>query len=169
MFSLRKKIQNFRSKALEEFYLHIQPLLENSQVQELSKYIQHHCYSRLSHSIDVAYYSFFISKLFGWDCKSAARGGLLHDLFLYDRGKEGAEPKHLRMHPKIALENARKVCDLNKIEENIIRRHMWLVTAVPPRYKEAFVVTFVDKFCAVREALISLSNRRPAAGIEQPI
>lgn len=160
-FPLLKKVRSFQNEAIAEFYQHIQPLLELEQVQSLGNYTQHHCYSRLNHSLDVAYFSFYIAKLFGWDAKSAARGGLLHDLFLYDRHAEGAFYKdHMRNHPVVALENARQICELNKVEENIIRRHMWLATLVPPRYKEGFIVTFVDKYCAVREGLISFRNRR---------
>ena len=167
-FSFLRRLRRLRTDAAAEFYLHIQPLLEDRQVQELERYTQHHCYSRLNHSLDVAYYSFFIARLLGWDCGSAARGGLLHDLYLYDRHAEGAHyERHLRNHPKIALENARKVCALNKVEENIIRRHMWLATLVPPRYKEGYVVTFVDKYCAIREGLISFRNRNWKVGMSR--
>ena len=159
-FSFRRSLRRFRTDAVAEFYLHIQPLLENAQVQQMQDYVQHNCYSRLSHSLDVAYYSFLITKLLGWDSASAARGALLHDLYLYDRHDGQDHSGHLRTHPQIALENAHKVCALNKVEENIIKRHMWFVTLTPPRYKEGFVVTFVDKYCAVREALISLRNKR---------
>ena len=159
-FSLKKSFLRFKTDAVAEFYLHITPLLKNEQVQSLENYIQHNCYSRLNHSLDVAYYSFFIAKLLRWDTGSTARGALLHDLYLYDRDDcEQSLKSHLRSHPKIALENARKVHDLNKIEEDIIRKHMWFATLTPPRYKESFIVTFVDKFCAVREGLISLRNR----------
>ena len=168
-FSIRRSLRRFQSETVSEFYLHIQPLLENEQVQELENYVQHNCYSRLSHSLDVAYYSFFVAKLLRWDCGSAARGGLLHDLYFYDRGEgEDAVKRHLRNHPKIALENARKVCALNKVEENIIRSHMWLITLTPPRYKEGFVVTFVDKYCALRELLISLRNRSWESALAKP-
>lgn len=159
-FPMSRKYNDFRNRAVEEFYLHIQPLLENEKVQKLDHYVQHNCHSRLSHSLDVAYYSFFIAKLMHCDSKSAARGGLLHDLYLYDREDEDAPANHLRKHPRLALENAREVTELNKVEENIIRRHMFLFTLVPPRYKEAYIVTFVDKFCAVREAIIGHRNRR---------
>jgi len=156
----RRKLRRYRDGCVAEFYLHIQPLLECDQVQALENFTQHNCYSRLNHCLDVAYYSFFIAKLLRWDCGSAARGALLHDLYLYDRAESPGQNKdHLRAHPKVALENARTVCELNKIEENIIRRHMWLVTLVPPRYKEGYIVTFVDKYCALREALISLRNK----------
>ena len=168
-FSIRQRIRRFAAESVPEFYLHIAPLLENEQVQALENYIQHNCYSRLNHSLDVAYYSFFIAKLLRWDAGSAARGGLLHDLYLYDRQEDPEQSKgHLRAHPKVALENARKVCELNKVEENIIRSHMWLVTLTPPRYKEGFVVTFVDKYCALREALIAIRNRSWEAAQRQP-
>lgn len=160
-FSLRKSFRRFKTDAVAEFYLHISPLLENELVQNLDNYRHHHCYSRLNHSLDVAYYSFFIAKLLRWDTGSTARGALLHDLYLYNRGEcKEAHKGHLRSHPKIALENARKILELNEVEEDIIRKHMWLATLTPPRYKEGFIVTFVDKFCAVREGLISLRNRK---------
>jgi len=163
-FSLLHRFRKYRADAVAEFYQHIRPLLEHPQVQEMGNYIQHNCYTRLNHCIDVAYFSFFIAKLLRWDSKSAARGGLLHDLFLYDRKIDKEEAHHhLRRHPITALENARKVCTLNKVEENIIRRHMWLITLVPPRYKEGYIVTFVDKYCAVREAIIGQRNRRALA------
>ena len=168
-FSFRRKLSQFRTCAVDEFYLHIQPLLDDSRVQDLENYTHHNCHSRLSHCLDVAYYSFFITKLLRWDSGSAARGALLHDLYHYDRRQDSAKSKgHMRSHPKLALENAREICDLNKVEENIIRRHMWLITLTPPRYKEAFVVTFVDKFCALREALISLRNKNWTQDIPAP-
>ena len=168
-FSIRRRLRRFRADTVAEFYLHIQPLMENEQVQALENYTQHKCYSRLSHCLDVAYYSFFITKLLRWDSGSAARGALLHDLYHYDRQQDQEQSKgHMRNHPKLALENARKVCDLNKVEENIIRRHMWLVTLTPPRYKEGFVVTFVDKFCALREVIISRRNKSWEFSIEIP-
>ncbi len=164
-FSPLKRFRRFKAAALEDFYGQVQPLLELKQVQELAEYIQHRCHSRLSHSLDVAWFSYFIARLLRWDSASAARGGLLHDLFFYDRDDgTGAPRRHLRRHPRVALENARQICALNKKEANIIRRHMWLVTLVPPRYKEGYIVTFVDKYCALREALIGARNRRAAAG-----
>lgn len=164
-FSPVKRYRKFRSSAVEEFNASIEALLINDRVQKLDDFIQHRCFTRLQHSLDVAYYSFFLSKLFGWDSKSAARAGLLHDLFLYDRHAEDYEGRgHMRRHPLIALENAREICELNKIEEDIIKKHMWLITLRPPRYKESFVVTFVDKYCALREFAISVLGNPQKAG-----
>lgn len=159
---LRKKISEMKSDAVTEFYSHIDYLLEKDEVQQLDNFIQHCCYTRLKHSLDVAYYSFMITRFLGWDYVSAARAGLLHDLFLYDWRKEEnfTARSHAVNHPEIALENARKICVLNEVEEDIIRKHMWLITPIPPRYKEGFVVTFVDKFCAAREFCLGVCTRR---------
>lgn len=159
-FHWLRKLREYKSEAVTEFYTHIGALLENEQVQQLDNFIQHYCYTRLKHSLDVAYYSYFITKLLGWDSRSAARAGLLHDLFLYDwRCDNYTGKNHALNHPLVALENARAICTLNKVEEDIIKKHMWLITPVPPRYKEGFVVTFVDKFCATREFFLSVFSR----------
>ena len=162
-FSFLASMKRFKSDATNEFYSCVGNLLEEKQVQQLDAYRQHYCYTRLQHSLDVAYYSFLVAKLLGWDSKSTARGGLLHDLFLYDwRTKDITGGHHASTHPLIALENARNLCELNPIEEDIIKKHMWLVTPVPPRYKEGFIVTFVDKYCAAKECVISLFTRKSA-------
>lgn len=160
-FHFLKRIREFRSEAVTEFYSHIDTLLENEMVQQLDAYIQHYCYTRLKHSLDVAYYSFMVTKLLHWDSRSAARAGLMHDLFLYDwREESGEGGNHAFRHPLIALENAKKICsDLNAVEEDIIKKHMWLITPIPPRYKEGFVVTFVDKICATKEFFTSVFSR----------
>lgn len=154
-FSFVNSLRSSRLDAINEFHVVVSSLLENDQVKQLDNFIQHRCFTRLQHSLDVAYYSFRVSRLLGWDSTSAARAGLLHDLFLYDRKDEDCDIKrHWSRHPMIALTNAREICELNKIEEDIIKKHMWLATLRPPRYKESYVVTFVDKYCAVREFVI---------------
>ena len=86
------------------------------------------------------------------DYKSAARAALLHDLFFYDCEDKISRPKnHIKNHPKIALENANKLFNLNKKEQDIILKHMWPLTFSPPKYLESFIVTIVDKYCAFKE------------------
>lgn len=78
--------------------------------------------------------------------------GLLHDLFLYDCENPETRPKnHIKIHPKIALTNAQKIFILNEIEKDIIINHMWPITFSTPKYLETFIVTFVDKYCAIKE------------------
>ena len=45
----------------------------------------------------------------------------------------------------------KKITELNEIEEDAIKKHMWPCTVVPPKYKESYAVTLADKLCAVIE------------------
>jgi uncharacterized protein len=157
-----RDMRDMRDMRRQEFREHVAPLLENELVLRLDGAIQHFKFTRLRHSMDVAYISFLIARLFRWDSRSVARAGLLHDLFFHSEGQNCASL--LRSHPKIALENARAICELNRVEEDIILSHMWLLTLRLPRYKEGYIVTMVDKCCALREFLVSLFASRLPAG-----
>lgn len=88
----------------------------------------------LRHSINVSYLSYLFCKKHGLDARAAARGGLLHDLFLYDwhfyRRRKG-ERLHGFEHPKKALANASAMFSLTWKEREIILRHMWPLTITP--------------------------------------
>lgn len=85
---------------------------------------------------------------------------MLHDLFYYDwRENDRSHRPHGYLHPGFALRNARELCGpLDKKTEDIIMRHMWPLTPLPPRYKESLIVSLADKYCATKELLISLSK-----------
>lgn len=143
----------------EEYMRHVGHLLANPKVQKLGD-ITHHYYStRLEHSIHVSYTSYKLAKKFGWDAKSTARGGLLHDLFFYDWRDTKFKKGHAWTHPRIAVRNAQKLTALNKVEKDIIVKHMFGATIAPPRYKESWIVTCVDKYWAVREATLPLQHK----------
>jgi len=149
----RKDIEKDDNELIYEFLECVSDLLYQEDVQNLKFYRQHCNTSRFQHSLNVAYYSFLICRKMKWDYHSAARAGLLHDLFFYDWREEDITGKeHIMNHAKVSLDNARKITDLNDIETDAIVKHMWPCTLVPPRYKESYVVTMVDKFCATFEA-----------------
>lgn len=149
----RKDFNNLdEDQLLAEYKVCLEGLLEHEQVLKLDLHTQHCNTSRLQHSINVSYYSFLICYKMGWDYHSAARAGLLHDLYFYDwRVKKYIRSSHSSWHPRIALLNAQKITKLNKVEMDAIRKHMWPCTLIPPRYIESYVVTFVDKICTVCE------------------
>ena len=80
---------------------------------------------------------------------------MLHDFFLYKFKKcfslriVSDSIKHALAHPKIAFDNAVKYFDLDEKEENIIKGHMFPFGV--PKSKEAWIVSFVDKYIAVFE------------------
>lgn len=128
----------------------IADLLSEPEVQKMEQIRQHvNDASCLQHCLFVSYLSFLFCRRFHLDAVSAARGGLLHDLYLYDwRTHEG---KHATMHPITALVNATRLFPLNDKEKDIIVKHMWPLTPSLPRYIESFVVSSADKLCALAE------------------
>lgn len=132
----------------------VEDLTELTEVLKLDDFSQHMNTSRLQHSINVSYYSYLLCKAMGWDYRAAARAGLLHDLFHYNwRDEKQPEGHHAKAHPQIALNNAKKLTELSSIEEDAIVKHMWPVTIRFPKYKESYVVSFIDKYCACCEIL----------------
>jgi len=84
------------------------------------------------------------------------RGALLHDYFLYDwHDKEHVQIHNLHgfYHPGIALKNASAEYRLTPRERDIIKKHMWPLTMVPPMCREAWIVTVADKWCSTLETL----------------
>lgn len=137
-----------------EFKEIVNDIITNPNVKALREHMQHMHTSRFEHCQMVAYYTYLICKKMGLDYISAARGAMLHDFYFYDwRNKhvEGQKKFHAMRHPNIALTNALDLFDLNDLERDIIKKHMWPVTIVPPAYKESLIVTFVDKYCATVE------------------
>jgi len=152
----RPKRQNEAMDREREFLAIIEPLMQHRLVSSLENYRHHYLRTRLDHSLDVAWLSFQIAGKLHLDKKLTARGALLHDLFHYDWLREGPRWHGFR-HPRIALENARKVIPLTKKEENIIIRHMWPLTPIPPFYPEAWVVSMVDKYCGTKDYVLGVA------------
>ncbi len=135
----------------------VSQLLAEKDVRSMGEYIQHAQVSTLEHCISVAYVSLWFSEKLHWrvDRRSLVRGALLHDFFLYDwhTDDSGRKGLHGFTHPRAALENAEARFQLTDREKNIIVRHMWPLTPVPPKCREAFLVSSADKYCSLIETL----------------
>lgn len=146
----------------KEYMAIIEDLLENEDLLKLDEITHHHYTTRLTHSLFVSYVSYKLAKSRGLDFVSTARAGLLHDFFLEERDEILAlgMGSHNSAHPKIALKNARKITEINDLEKDIILKHMFLCTIKGgfPRYKESFIVTLVDKYCAISEVSTPTRN-----------
>ena len=153
------------TKEQREFFNIIEDLIKSTPVQEMKKYKQHYDVSCYTHSLEVSYLTYLYCKKHKLDYVSAARGALLHDLFLYDwhvhQDNLPVKGKHAFAHPKIALINANKCFKLNKKEQDIIVKHMWPVTLFHiPKYRESFIVTLIDKGNALRSCRLYYSKRK---------
>lgn len=138
-----------------EFYNITKDLLNNSTVKQMKNFKHHYNSTCYEHCLEVAYWSYLICKKHNLDYVSAARAGILHDLFLYN-WRHSRRLLHLKgfhafEHPKIALKNACELFSLNDKEKDIILKHMWPVTLFKfPKYKESYIITFTDKLSALK-------------------
>ena len=134
---------------LNEFCRTTRELLASEQVRSMGRWNHHGRITTLDHSLFVAYWSYRAARKFGWDEAAAARGGLLHDLYLYDSKDKSAHPgSQCFDHPRAAARNAEQVTKLSDKERNIILSHMWPLGGALPRSLEALLVDLVDTFCA---------------------
>lgn len=150
--------QNKQPKTPDSIFLWFQEyysdLSAHSRLTQMNTLSQHGGTSCLLHSIAVSYYSYRLALALRLPVhyRDLIRGGLLHDYFLYNWREPDCPYKwHGFLHPRVALRNAEADLRLTDIERDIIRRHMFPLTPVPPKYRESIIVSLVDKACAVYE------------------
>ena len=137
------------NRYMREFINTTGELLDSEQVRMMGRWKHHGPITTLDHSLFVAYLSFRAARALGLDEVAAARGGLLHDLYLYDAKDKSAHPGWQCFdHPRAAARNAEGLTRLSPKERNIILSHMWPLGGQLPRSKEAWLVDLVDTFCA---------------------
>lgn len=155
-----------------EYYECIKSLLNSKVVMEMREYMHHGETSCFEHCVNVSYANYKVCKLLGLDYRSAARAGLLHDLFLYDWHKDESRKmleKHGFTHSKTALKNAKKNFYLNAKEKDMILKHMWPLNIALPLYKESYIITFTDKFCCIMEVVNAFNYKNKAVNVKNAI
>ena len=135
-------------------------ILAADNFKKSAKNIQHGKVSVMRHSIDVARMGLIINRSLHLNCeeKDLVRGALLHDYFQYDwhnwsDPRNTHAPLHGFYHPGIALKNALREFPLTEKEQDIIKKHMWPMTVIPPACREAWVITLADKYVSARETV----------------
>lgn len=143
----------------------VSDIIECDELLRLKNITHHVSTTRFQHCLNVSYYGYVICRKFSLDARSAARAGLLHDLFYYDRKEynssktKNQQLSHSMMHSLMAADNAEKIIDMSELERDIIEKHMWPVTRKLPKYRESYVIMIVDKYCAVLEYCIPKIKR----------
>lgn len=132
----------------KEFKKYLADVASCSTFRTTHQYVQHGNTSVLLHSIAVAYYSYYLSWYFHLNFRERelVRGALLHDYFLYDWHNSGeGHTFHAFTHARDAFVNAQKEFELSRIEREVIKKHMFPLTPVPPLCREGLMVCLVDK------------------------
>ena len=139
------------------FWEEVRQVCSSSRMNKSRTFYQHGKINIYVHSLRVAYICYYWVKKYHLhvDEKALIRGALLHDYFLYDWHDKEHEHKrpHGFFHPSAALCNAKQDFILTRKEENIIQRHMFPLTLIPPGCKEAWLVCIADKVCSTRETV----------------
>ena len=136
----------------EEYLNIVSPILNNKEFKKRKQWIHHENVSLYEHLLIVSYLSYKICKKKKWNYKDAAIGGLLHDFYYLPWQEHTLEKnpffrQHGFVHAKEAMYNSYRNFPkfMNKRIANIIERHMFPLNIIPPRYKEGWVVSYVDK------------------------
>lgn len=137
-------------KNKNEFNNIIEDILKKEEFSQLKNEL-HHGVSRYNHCLRVAKGTYVVSKKFHLDYERATRGALLHDFFTDEDTKNYSAKETFKIHPNIALENAKNYFDIDYKQENIIASHMFPVCKVRPKYIESWITSCVDKGVAIYE------------------
>ena len=146
----------------KEFLNYVDEIINSEEFLKRKEYEHHENESVFDHSLNVAYSSYLFAKKHNLNARDISIGGLLHD-FYYNPWKNNTKHKPLfKKHGFVHAEEARDNAHLyfpqlmNQRIDNIILRHMFPLNICPPKYKEAWVVSLMDKKCS----LSILSNPR---------
>lgn len=129
---------------------------EESRFLQCKDFIQHGRTTVRRHCIRVAHTAYYMAKRLKLKVneRELIRGALLHDYFLYDWHEKSLKNSiHGYTHPKAAMNEAKKDFNLSDREKNMILRHMFPLTPLPPKYKEGWLLCIADKICATKETL----------------
>ncbi|MGN0181068.1 MAG: HD domain-containing protein [Candidatus Ornithomonoglobus sp.] len=132
----------------------LRDMLKGSRLYQMYEFVQHGDTECLAHTLAVVYCALDIAERFNISISKSEliRGGILHDYFLYDWHDGKPERRiHGFTHPHKALRNAEMDFNLTDIERDIIKKHMFPLTIIPPMCREAWLICLADKICACRE------------------
>ncbi len=153
---LKAVLSNRDLSQFGEYFDCVKDLVCDRNILRLREFSHHSGTSRFQHCLNVSYYNFLLCRWLHLDARAGARAGLFHDLFFYDRREHEpvkGEGWHGVGHPKIALANAGEMFSISELEGDMILNHMWPLSLRLPRHRETFVITLVDKFCAIAEVM----------------
>lgn len=146
------------------YYDCVSDIIGCDELARLKQITHHVSTTRFQHCINVSYYGYIICRKFSLDARAAARAGLLHDLFYYNRkeynkARTKKQLSHSMMHSLMAADNASSLVEISELERDIIEKHMWPATKKLPKYREGYVIMIVDKYCAVLEYFVPKLRR----------
>ncbi|EHF02315.1 MULTISPECIES: HD domain-containing protein [unclassified Olsenella] len=144
------------SRSMDLVRRHCQDILDSEGMRIERRCIQHGTTTVFAHSLSVTRQCVRLAR--SWripvDERALLRGALLHDYFLYDwHDPDPSHRLHGFRHPGFACANAIRDFGIGPIEQNMVRRHMFPLTPMPPSCREAALLCLADKMVATSETL----------------
>ena len=138
-------------KLAKELFTRGRDILLDPKSQQMKNYIQHGTTTVFEHCVSVAKFSLLMAHYLEKtlrikvDRDSLVRAALLHDYFLYDWHDKTVPGHNIHgfTHPGTACRNADRDFGLNEVEKDIISKHMFPLTIMPPKYRESVIVTLM--------------------------
>lgn len=134
-------------------------IINSDMFKREKQFLQHGSTTVYEHSIAVTFMALNIARKLKIKVneESLIKGSLLHDYFLYDwHVSDPSHRWHGFTHARFSHDNAMRDFGLNEIEENMILSHMFPLGGPLPKYKESWILTCADKYCATKEILVNL-------------
>lgn len=163
-----------KQKRKQEFSEIIHHILTSEEFQRRKTFKHHGEETVYDHSLKVAYYAYIWAKWLHLDAEATAIGALLHDFYTTPWMDNPVKAKRIRdmhgfAHPKIAFENTKKYFPevVNPKVKDIITKHMFPLTPIPPIYLESWLVTFADKYVSL-SVFKDVKNLPKYVGINKP-
>lgn len=147
----------------QEFENIIYDIINNKKFKKLQNQVHHYTTNRYDHCLSISYRTYKICKYLNLDYVSATRASLVHDFF-FDEEITNKKFKRLVTHYKKSIDNANKIIDLSKKEENIIAAHMFPFGGEIPKHLESVIVDLVDDVISVKERFIGDIKRFATIG-----
>lgn len=175
---INKKI--LKHPAFDEWYNYVEEILLNKEFQKRQLFYHHYHTTVWEHSINVSFTCFLIAKKLKLNKKVCAISGLLHDFYPYawlyneelakiDNGiyvsEIGKKNKFFKQHGFTHAEAATKnylkyFYYLQDVKiTNSIKRHMFPLNIIPPKYIEGYVLTLVDKYISLKDIFKHFANK----------
>ncbi|MBP3892775.1 MAG: phosphohydrolase [Atopobiaceae bacterium] len=133
---------------------HGSDILASPGMQLSDTFMQHGTTSVLVHSLRVTSLALALARNFAIavNVRALTRGALLHDYFLYDWHKPHRDNVlHGFTHPFTACRNAVRDHAIGKLEQHMIKTHMFPLVPLVPTGREAALLCLADKIIATRE------------------